>query len=176
MVKRKSQESIFKAPTIIAYLVKELYKKNPQKQIGKTIIQKLIFILSRRLKLNFDFSLYHYGPYSPEVSAEINFAENLGMINVQWEIENGYFIKPNNNKIQKFENFLSSKEKRLIEEVVNRYGDFKAIELSLIATALYLMDYFNVPKNILAEKVHNLKPEYQLQFIKETLRKAGIEK
>jgi uncharacterized protein YwgA len=72
------EESIFRAAGLIGYLVKRLNEDNPDKQIGKTIVQKMMYLLSRKNIARFDFSMYHYGPYSSELSGEMSFAERNG--------------------------------------------------------------------------------------------------
>jgi uncharacterized protein YwgA len=169
----KREDSIFKPATLIAYTVKKLDERDPDKQIGKTIIQKMIYLLSRENIGDFNFSLYHYGPYSSEVSAELNFAEDIGMVSINWEEDKGYFIHAT-QELDEFISLLTDQEKETIERFVEKYGEFNAIELSIIATALYLSDYFNVPKDRLVEKVHNLKREYTREFIEGILKRAGL--
>jgi len=72
---RNSDGSMFKNSGLLGYLVKSLKQKYPDRQIGKTVIQKMMYLLSRNGIMDFEFSMYHYGPYSSEVAGELNFAE-----------------------------------------------------------------------------------------------------
>ena len=87
-------ENIFHNPTLISYVIKNIKETYPEKQISKTIIQKLFYLLSRKDVVDFNYSLYHYGPYSSEVSNELNFAEEIDFILIDWIPEKGYFISP----------------------------------------------------------------------------------
>src|SRR3989338_2893888 len=92
------EKEIFKGPAIITYLVKRLEEEHPTKQIGKTILQKLIFLFLRDIKnsqisLDYKYSIYYYGPYSSELSADLNFAQDINFIRVEWASKLGYYIK-----------------------------------------------------------------------------------
>lgn len=166
-------ESIFEIPALISYLVKRLLIKHPDKQVGKTIVQKMMYLLSREGVVDFDYSMYHYGPYSVEVTGELNFAESANIVEIRWVDEQGYFIQPGPG-LPKFESLITEGQKEAIDNLVNRYSHFNAIELSILATALFLKDNFGVPDRRLAEVVHTVKSNHRLDFIEEKLREAGI--
>jgi hypothetical protein len=56
--------SIFKNPAVIGYLVKKMSEFYPGKQIGKTIVQKLIFLLVEKNIFYFRYSMFNYGHFS----------------------------------------------------------------------------------------------------------------
>jgi uncharacterized protein len=168
-----SEDSMFKTSGLMGYLVKRLSEERPDKQVGKTIIQKMMYLLSRNGIVDFDYSMYHYGPYSSEVAGELNFAERSGVVEISWEDDEGYFIKPT-DKIEKFSSLLDDNEKHAVDELVERFGGFKAIDLSLIATALYLKDNFGVDDDRLVDAVHNAKKKYSPVYIEGVLKAGGI--
>ena len=88
------RESIFKGPALVAYLVKRMSETYPDKQVGKTVIQKLLFLLTRAGVVDFDYAMYHYGPYSAQALSELNFAEDIGAVEIVWVPNEGYFITP----------------------------------------------------------------------------------
>lgn len=167
------EESMFRNSGLIGYLVKRLNETYPGKQIGKTIIQKIMYLLSRSDVANFSFSMYHYGPYSSEVSGELNFAERNGIVDISWKDAEGYYINPT-EKGQDFEHLLSDGEKRAVDDMVARFGKYKAIDLSLIATALYLKDNFDVEEDRLVEAVHNAKKKFSPEYIRSILEGSGV--
>jgi uncharacterized protein YwgA len=167
------EESIFKAAGLIGYLVKRLNDNNPDKQIGKTIVQKMMYLLSRKNVARFDFSMYHYGPYSSELSGEMSFAEKSGIIEVAWKDNEGYFIRPS-EIVEQFFSLLGSDERQAADEIVRQFGKFNATDLSLVATALYLRDNFGVEDRRLPEAVHNAKKKYSPEYIEKILRSGGI--
>lgn len=170
---KKNDGSMFKNSGLMGYLVESLNRKYPDKQIGKTVLQKMMYLLSRNGIADFDFSMYHYGPYSSEVAGELNFAERSGIVEIRWEDEKGYYIKPT-KKVEEFSTLLEDDEKRAVDELVEKFGSFKAIDLSLIATAFYLKDNFGVKEDRLVDAVHNAKKKYSPMYIENVLRAGGI--
>jgi uncharacterized protein YwgA len=167
------EDSIFRASGLIGYLIKKLNEDYPDQQVGKTVVQKMVYLLSRKNIAKFDFSMYHYGPYSSELSAELSFIEKNGIIEITWKDNEGYFIKPTNDS-ERFLSLINSDERKAIDETVNQFGKFKAIDLSLIATALYLKDNFGVEDSKLADAVHNAKKRYSPEYITNVLRVGNI--
>jgi uncharacterized protein YwgA len=170
---RNSDGSMFKNSGLLGYLVKSLKQKYPDRQIGKTVIQKMMYLLSRNGIMDFEFSMYHYGPYSSEVAGELNFAERSGIVEISWVDEKGYYIKPT-NKVEEFSSLLDDEEKHSVDSLVERFGSFKAIDLSLIATALYLKDNFGVEDDRIVDAVHNAKKKYSPEYIDGVLKAGGI--
>lgn len=166
-------KSIFTYPTLLGYLLKRMEKSYPDKQIGKTIVQKMMYLLTREGIVDFNYSMYHYGPYSSEVSGELDFANSTGIIDINWIDDKGYFIN-STQKLENFETRLTEKNKQVVDKFVKKFGRFNAIELSLIATAFFLKDNFNIPNERIAEVVHNAKPKYSLEFIDSVLQNSGI--
>lgn len=165
--------SIFKYPALIGFLVKRLNKKYPGKQIGKTVVQKLMYLLTRNGIADFKYSMYHYGPYSAQVSYELGSARDSSIVTINWVDNKGYFIKPGPN-LARFESLVNDDERRAIDDLVKEFGEFNAIELSIIATALFLEDNFNVPKERLVSAMQRAKPNYEEESIINTLRKGKI--
>lgn len=166
-------ESLFKNSALIGFLVKRIKEEYPSNQVGKTIIQKMIYILTRINIVDFDYSMYHYGPYSSKVSSELNFCESIGFVQVKWIDDKGYFIETT-PKLENFENHISEKEKQAIDDIVKKYGFFSAIELSIIATAFFLKDNFGVHNSKLIPAVHNIKNNHSVEYIEKILQKAEV--
>jgi len=166
-------ESIFKNPTLIGYLIKRIKDKYPKRQVGKTIVQKMMYLLNRKDVVDFDYSMYHYGPYSSEVSGELNFAENTGIVQVKWITDKGYFIEAT-SKLNNFGKLIKEEEKTAIDEIVERFGSFNAIEISIIATGFFLKDNFGVRDTELVNVIHQFKQDYTIEFIESIMKRAGI--
>ena len=158
---------------MIGFLVKELLEQQPGKQVGKTVVQKMVYLLTKEGVADFDYSMYHYGPYSDKVSSELNFAEESGLIEIDWKLDKGYFIRPM-DYLNKFEKHVDKREKDAIRRTVEKYGEFNAVQLSFITTALFLEDRFNVESSKLVEIVHRLKHNYAPEIIEDTLKKSGV--
>jgi len=78
-------------------LINFLQANDPSGEIGRTKVQKLLFILDQKYNLGFNFTLYHYGPYSWDVSHLLQFAVNQELITEVWNQATGYKISPTNN-------------------------------------------------------------------------------
>lgn len=156
--------SIFKNPALIGYLIKKMAEVYPEKQVGKTIVQKLIYILVKTGILFFRYSMFHYGPFSSEVAGELDYAENLDIVRIDWKYNEGYFISPSKN-IDHFEHLLSYNEKKQMDQLVQYFGSLSAADISILATALFLQSHFNTPKVELSQVVRNLKPKYSIEHI-----------
>jgi len=167
--------NIFHGPALIYYLVKKMKEKYPSSQIGKTVVQKLVYLLSRHGVGNFDYSLYHYGPYSSQVSSEITFAEEIGVLDIKWIPDKGYLIsgKPTSS-FRNLLSYLDKKEIAKINKIIQKYGRYNATDLSIIATALFLKENFDVNDiSNLTLAVASLKPQFDKNkisnLIEETL-------
>ncbi len=167
------ESSVFEKPALIGYLVKVLKSERPGKQIGKTIVQKMVFLLMQRGVVDFAYSMYHYGPYSSGVSTELNFAENSDIVEIEWIEDRGYFITPG-DAFGNFESLLTKAEKQEVDKIVKEFGGFTAEDLSLIATALYLRDNFDVSDDRLPEVVRSVKEQYSVKRIKDVLKEGKI--
>jgi uncharacterized protein YwgA len=167
-------ESIFKRPILIAYLVNYMQNKYPDKQIGKTMIQKMLYLMSLRGTIDIDYSMYYYGPYSQEVSNELDIAESIGVIEIKWIDDKGYFIKAIPDALREFESILIADEKDQISLIAEKFGIFNASELSIIATGFYLMNNFGIKEDRLVDAIHDLKQNHTTQYIKSALRRAEV--
>jgi uncharacterized protein YwgA len=167
------EDSIFRNPTLLAFIIKKLREKYSDIQIGKTVIQKIVFLLSRELTLDFEYGMYHYGPYSNRLDHELNFAEDSDLVKTRWVEDQGYFIEAT-DELLKFEKLITPEEKKVITEIVENYGDFNAKELAVITTALYLKDKYGLENEALPVSVHQFKDHFTTQQIERLLKSAGI--
>ncbi len=162
----------FKNAALVGLLVKKLEEKCADKQIGKTKIQKLMYLLGEELKEDLGYAMYHYGPYSIEIDEGLTLANIIGWLNVKWDVDRGYFISTKNlpYRLQ-----ITDKEEKAIEYIVSKYGSFSALELSIIATAIYVRENFGVKNpDELIDIVLDLKPNNQRDWIKSILQKSGV--
>jgi uncharacterized protein len=167
----KRLEALEKTEEIISFLVKALNNIDPHKQIGKTYIQKLLYLATREKIVNLDYSLYSYGPFSRETASEIEEAAYRNMIKIEWISEKGYFLTPGEfSTPTNLEKDVLSK----LEKMVSDYSGFNAVDLSIIATAFYILDNRESSVEDVAEAVHRLKPNFSIEKIKNVLGRANI--
>lgn len=155
----------------LVYMVDGLEGVSPQ--VGKTVVQKMMFLLDKKGVVNYDYSLYHYGPYSPAVESDLNYAEFLDGVEIHWIHNEGYFITPGSSAAS-LEDSLSVEEKGAIDGVVKNFGQMRALDLSLLATALYFWDRFEGDTDGLTMAVKSVKPQYSEGDIREKIRLLKI--
>lgn len=160
-------ESVLKGVGIICYLVKKLQGVSPQ--VGKTVIQKLMYILEKKDIGKYNYTLYHYGPYSSKVESLLNYAEFLKGVDVEWWNGRGYFIKPS-TKIEHFEKSVSEDKKKIIDDIVTKVGSLTAKDLSLLSTILYVENQENISNHEeLINVVRSIKPLFSKEEVKEKI-------
>jgi uncharacterized protein YwgA len=157
---------------IIVYIVQKLTGSTRQ-QIGTTTIQKLIFLLNRKGVTDYNYKMYHYGPYSIRVSQDVIIAGITNLLTVNWIENKGYDIKiKSGERLDTIK--LSKSTTDEIDQIVEKYGNFKAVDLSLIATAYYVLDNIKVETDHqLISIVASLKPNYS-GIVAPVLKKAGV--
>ena len=151
----------------LVYLVDML--KEVSSQVGKTVVQKMMFLLDKKGVVNYDYSLYHYGPYSPAVENDLNYVKFLNGVEIDWIKNKGYFIKPSSSAAS-LEGSLSDGEKGVIDGVVANFGKMMAKDLSLLATILYFWDRFEGGADRLTTAVKSVKPQYSEGDIREKIK------
>jgi len=166
--------SVRKVTALIWHLVKELQDRGVR-QVGKTMVQKMMFLIGREIGEDFAYSMFHYGPFSMVVAQYIDYAEYAKAINVEWHDEKGFFITPVNSKGDSLSSLLTEEDKKVIKNVVEKYHKFSTSELSIITTALYLKDNFNVQdEKEMIRIVKSIKPGYSEERIGALLKEARI--
>jgi len=153
---------------MLSYAIKKLNELDRSKPVGKTVVQKIIYLANRELNIDLNYTLYHYGPYSSDVMHFLEYSESIGLTDVRWNTAEGYHIT------QIKEVPVSKNIKEIINKVVEKYGKYTATDLSIIATALYLMDNYETDRNKVVEQVHEIKPKHSTITIKSILEKAGL--
>lgn len=134
----------------------------PHRRLGKTVLQKLIFVLQRVYGVDCDYSytLHTYGPYCAQVARDLDVVESFGgatVINGPL----GYAIQlgPVNAELrQQAAPFLTAIE-RTLDLVMEEFGGFNAKEMELRSTIIYL-ERAGQPQQELVEVVHQVKPHF----------------
>jgi uncharacterized protein YwgA len=166
-------DSIFKYPATIGYLVRRIRQKHSTRQVGKTIVQKMMYLFGLEQSVDLGYSMHHYGPYSARVAGDLDFAREADILTITWVDEQGNFIEEGSN-FAEFEFFVDEKDKEVIDGLVDKYAHFSAIDLSIIATAFFLRDKFQTADENLATIVHKVKPSYELGSIERILKTARV--
>ena len=105
--------------------------------VGKTRLQKSTYFLeAMEAGFGFDFSYYHFGPYSEELSASADEAQALELLHVSWKRAlEGTEYAIFSSKAPEFGQDPKDNLRREILEILRKYS---SVELELAATAEFL--------------------------------------
>ena len=125
---------------MILYVVQKLNSNRYSLNVGRTIFQKVCYILTRvGIPTGFNFVAGSYGPYSPEVSSAITALSNANWMtekslgNMVETVVSSSFVFPYND--------FSEKEMRLADVTVDLLSRIQSTEQAeLIATVLFSYD------------------------------------
>ncbi len=156
-------------------LARRLEDKSPQ--FGKTVFMKLAYLLQElyEVPLGYRFSLYTYGPYSPEVLGDLEYAKLRHQISVEYLGEQGGF------RIAPSEELGSSGEQHgpisdysdELNNLVENFGGFNAKDLELRTTSIFLWKRIQPTEqgdvNRVVETVRHLKPHFDEKTIRDAV-------
>jgi uncharacterized protein YwgA len=159
---------------IVCFFVKKLEERDDSIPIGKARLQKLMYLLQKEIEEDFEYSFYYYGPFSIAVAQYIDYAELHSALDIQYNPDTGFSISTREEQ-SKFLALLSDIERKAIEKIVEKYHNFNAKELSIIATYLFLKEKFKIEnEEKLLQAIKSLKPNYSEEEIKKVLSRASL--
>ena len=159
-------------------VILELLRRSKTK-VGKTFIQKAVYVLQNWLGWDSDykFKLHYYGPYSSDLSDDLNVLNELGLIEMFF---NGHSydisITAEGKRFtgEHLENCMSNQTQ--IERTISLIGQDNVKNMELIGTVLYFSELSNNELEV-AKLVNTVKPHFLDDTIKGTikyLREEGI--
>jgi len=160
---------------IIADLAFKLKDISPQ--FGKTVLQKLVYILQEiyNVPCDYDYILYNYGPYCGELAEDLSFFSSMGGVKVEWNKSGGYRILPavkTEHFRQRAKDFLD-KYKNEISEVIKNFGWMTARDLELRSTIIFVykesVRQNNMDKENITSRVKDIKPHFTQEEISSAL-------
>jgi uncharacterized protein YwgA len=150
---------------------------NMKYPVGKTALQKMIFILEKcfDVEVDYTYTLYTYGPYCADVARDLDILESAGVVAglhdptfERHEIQPG---ESNRDTREQCETFLNAIEPKL-DSLISDFGAFSAKELELHSTLIYLAKP-GLARDELIQQVHDVKPHLTPQTIENALH--GLE-
>ena len=148
--------------------------------LGKTALMKYIYLLQQvyKVPIGYDYEIYTYGPYSPEVTGDINLAADFDVIKLTYSSKHtGYEMQ----KTTQTEYFIA-REKDFIDnhgdsisDVIRMFGGKTTKELELSTTIIYLYctHLYNKRDTSIGEvskKVRAIKPHFSTEVIETEYR------
>ncbi|MFO7997191.1 MAG: hypothetical protein R6U93_08690 [Dehalococcoidia bacterium] len=150
-------------------------------KVGKTFLQKAIYILQDwlNLDLGYDYKLYLYGPYSEDLSEDIDILRDAGLIDVGIDATGyGYNIAVNDKGAR----FLSKNldtyivDRGKLDKVISFIGTSDVKNMELLSTILYLAKT-TADKDQTMRLMQEIKPQFNSEQIDrkvEELQRQGI--
>jgi uncharacterized protein len=139
-----------------------------QARLGRTALMKILFFLqeSRGVPLNYQFSLYSYGPFDSDVLSDISSAERLNVLKsttIYYPSGIGYEYSrgAGADSIEDLAEDFVEAHKGDIKWALEHFSRKTAAELELLSTILYIAKYQN-PRTVdkLIEQVELAKPHF----------------
>ena len=147
---------------IIAELAVKLKDISPQ--FGKTVLQKMIYILQEvyEIPCDYEFVLYNYGPYSGDLAKDLSFFASMDGVKVDWSQNLGYKILPaakTDHFRQRAQEFLNKYDVK-IDEAIDIFGRMNAKELELRSTIIYVFKESPMDNKSMISRVKEIKPHF----------------
>jgi uncharacterized protein YwgA len=161
---------------LIAYIAQRLHA---QRNLGKTKLQKLVYLMKEleAVPVDHGFRFYNYGPYSDELTNDLDFVSSLGGVKIDYnESFNAYEIAAGENAdklITKAQDFLTAHQ-QAIDLILDEFGRKQAKDLELIATVIYARNKNNQTNLVeneddMIDTVAELKPKFSRSKIKSAM-------
>ncbi|GAB4298432.1 MAG: hypothetical protein Kow0090_13900 [Myxococcota bacterium] len=158
----------------------ELASKLKKKKIGKTALQKLVYLFQEIYKedLGYRFTLYMYGPFCPELMYDLDVTETIGGVIIEPNLSGGYLIKEGKQITSiksKGKDYITSKKEK-ITELIKQFGGKNARDLELLATTIYVMKALSASNRTDMEAVkliiQQIKPKFNSREISNAISEA----
>jgi len=163
-------------------MILNLLERNPD--MGKTAVMKTLFFLKevKKINLNYDFSIYTYGPYSADVSEDVDELISEGSItSTMYPYQNyiGYELNVS-EKVKSNIEHLDDIGTRAITEILSFIHGKSAKDLELYSTIiyinnLYLKNTWKKDAQSIVRKVKEIKPHFSEEIITEAYKTLKVQ-
>ena len=148
--------------------------------LGKTALQKMIFLLERVFGFDFDYSytLYAYGPFCADVARDLDIVEGFGGVEITYNSSyGGYEPRPGPaiDELLRRGGEWTPEISAVLDRLVADYGRATAKELELRSTIIYLASSARTSDE-LVRMVHQAKPHFseaQIEAARRELEEKG---
>ena len=147
------------------------------KRLGKVQMQKLVYFAQHSgIPLEYKYEIYHYGPYSFELSHQLDSLDSLGVLRIESD-PNGFGFDISTGKFaDKFT--IPTKYRKKLDQVITQFGSNSAAQLEVKATIHFVRSVIGgkATKAVVIDRVRALKPRFNQEFVKNCysdLEKSG---
>ena len=163
----------------LAFLVEVADRKQDlEGRLGKTAMQKLLYLLQEvyGVDLGYRFDVYTDGPYEAAIMRDIDYAEALELLALDYDHDRGYEIVPGRNaaELEEERNQIQQEKERELGDLFANFGSLTARELELQSTFVYVSRDQQVKDGRqLLRLVKEIKPKYEESELQEALQKLS---
>jgi len=171
---------------LIAYAV-EKWRATSQSGIGRTVLQKVAYFLKAKgIPVDYEFEMYHYGPYSQELYFRMDdlLVEKIIVDKSDKSGRSQYDVGSQMPELCAMYKCELTKYESEIEDVIKMFRDLKPNEMEILATIHYfhvsLKRFFGTSptKQLVLEKVVGVKgKKFTSEFIEQAydiMQQAGL--
>jgi len=172
----------FQKNAFITYLVGKLELLKSPLLLDNAAIQRLVYVLQEifAVPLAYDFSLYNYGPYSADLTGDIEYTEYLGGIKT-YDYEDasatGSTVLKTGEKSAHFSkealDFLRQNRVDNLDETLAKIKDFTSQELDVLSTLHMIYDGLDekeITKEFLVSRLREVKPKLNEPIMEKMLK------
>jgi hypothetical protein len=136
-------------------------------RIGKTGMMKIMYLLQQvyKVPLEYNFSIYTYGPFDDSVLAYINATERDGLVDINRNPSSGGVSSYEISATPNFTNMLSEPYTPAIHELKKIFTGYNARKWELSSTIVFVYVVHArcqpyVKSDDVCDRVHKLKPHF----------------
>lgn len=154
---------------LATYIVSEIERLFPARSIGRSLLQKLFFVLSNDGHIDASFDLFINGPYSDRVESILSHAVELGMLTVSKE--NGRSGISARGGIPFY---IPPKLKEEVSRSIRYYGFYEEGDLAILTTALFLEHRGFEGLDEMIKAVIAVNPHFELRRVCSLLDRSDV--
>lgn len=145
---------------------------------GRTALMKFMYFLqeAEKVDLGYDFTLYNYGPFDPQVLSDLDTAQLVDAVSVTVQHFGGYRIDPAGrlDEAKKRAGDFLEEYATSIDKIVSDFAELNAKELELRATAHHVYGELvregeGVSHEALMTRVKTVKPEFSSEAVSQAI-------
>lgn len=156
-------------------LIAEIVRRfnSTQDRLGKTALQKVIFLLQRvfGVEVDYSYTLYTYGPFCSDVARDLDVVNAIDGVKILPVGSGGGFEivpGPMNAEVCGMSASFLRETSSALDKVIENFGGLTAKELELRSTLVYLSKP-DLSRRELIHQVNEIKPHFSPETIKNAL-------
>ena len=158
-----------RAAALATFVVSEVERTFPTRTVGRSLLQKLFFLISRYEEVGASFDLFINGPHSDRVEYALGKAVDWGMLTVL--MEDG---RSNISARGGIMEDISPELKEKAAQCIHAYGFYEESDLAILTTALFLEQYCIQGIDDMVKAVSSVNPSFDLRRICSLLDLSGF--